>query len=75
MGVKLRELKGFGLDEGVSTRLLVYVSRLIKNGLSAQDACTSAIRYSLTDEEEVMDSIGEIVDLYFGDLDKTEETR
>ena len=46
MGSKLRELKGFGLDEGVSTRLLVYVGRLMRAGLSVQDACTSAIRSS-----------------------------
>jgi nitric oxide reductase NorQ protein len=68
MGSKLRELKGFGLDEGVSTRLLVYVGRLMKAGLPPADACTSAIIQSLTDEEEIIESIREIVALYFGDL-------
>jgi nitric oxide reductase NorQ protein len=68
MGSKLRELKGFGLDEGVSTRLLVYVGRLMKAGLPAIEACTSAISQSLTDEEEIIDSIDNIVNLYFGDL-------
>lgn len=68
MGSKLRELKGFGLDEGVSTRLLVYVGRLMKAGLPAVEACTSAISQSLTDDAEIIDSIDSIVKLYFGEL-------
>ena len=68
MGSKLRQLKGFGLDEGVSTRLLVYVGRLINEGLSPREACTAAISGSLSDEAEVVESIDNIVDLYFGDL-------
>jgi nitric oxide reductase NorQ protein len=68
MGSKLRDLKGFGLDEGVSTRLLVYVGRLIRAGLSPLEACGSAISQSLTDEEEIIESINSNVALYFGDL-------
>ena len=68
MGTKLRELKGFGLEEGVSSRLLVYVGRLMKVGLSPLEACESAISRSLTDEREIMDSIDSVVSLYFGDL-------
>jgi len=68
MGSKLRELKGFGLDEGVSTRLLVYVGRLMQNGLTPLEACSCAITQTLTDEAEIMNSIGDIVNLYFGDL-------
>ena len=68
MGSKLRELKGFGLDEGVSTRLLVYVGRLMKAGLPAVEACSCAISQSLTDDAEIIDSIDSIVKLYFGEL-------
>ncbi len=68
MGAKIRELKGFGLDEGVSSRLLVYVGRLMREGLSAYDACSCAISQTLTDEEEIRNSISDIVKLYFGDL-------
>ena len=68
MGSKLRELKGFGLDEGVSTRLLVYVGRLMQKGLTPLEACSCAITWTLTDEAEIMNSIGDIVNLYFGDL-------
>jgi len=73
MGAKIRELKGFGLDEGASSRLLVYVGRLIVQGLSPLQACTSAISQTLTDEAEVMASIHNIVNLYFGDLIDVEQ--
>jgi len=72
MGSKIRELKGFGLDEGVSSRLLVYVGRLIKEGLTPVEACTCAISHTLTDEEEVWSSIQDIVQLYFGNLMENE---
>lgn len=68
MGEKVRELKGFGLDEGVSTRLLVYVGRLVTGGMSPAKACNAAISQTLTDEAEVVESISNIVKLYFGEL-------
>jgi nitric oxide reductase NorQ protein len=68
MGAKIRELKGFGLDEGVSSRLLVYAGMLMCEGLSPVDACTHAIGQTLTDEHEVMAAIASIVALYYGDL-------
>jgi nitric oxide reductase NorQ protein len=68
MGSKIRELKGFGLDEGVSTRLLVYVGRMMQAGLSPLEACTACISQTLTDDREIMSSIEDIVNLYFGDL-------
>ena len=73
MGSKIRELKGFGLDEGVSSRLLVYVGRLIKEGLTPVEACTCAISHTLTDEAEVWSSIQDIVQLYFGNLMENEQ--
>lgn len=68
MGSKVRELKGYGLDEGVSTRLLVYVGRLITGGLEPVEACDTAITRTLTEEHEVAESIRDIVKLYFGDV-------
>lgn len=68
MGSKIRELHGFGLEEGVSSRLLVYVGRLIKEGLPPAEACTCAISRTLTDDTEVVESIEKIVALYFGDV-------
>jgi len=68
MGAKIRQLKGFGLDEGVSSRLLVYVGRLVQGGLSPIQATRHAISQTLTDEPEVLESIQNIARLYFGDL-------
>ena len=68
VGQKIRELKGFGLDEGVSSRLLVYAGRLMKQGVTPGHACEHAIGQTLTDETEVTASIRDIVALYFGDL-------
>ncbi len=68
MGSKVRELKGYGLDEGVSTRLLVYVGRLITGGLEAVEACEAAITHTLTEERDVAESIRDIVKLYLGDV-------
>jgi nitric oxide reductase NorQ protein len=68
MGQKIRALQGFGLEEGVSSRLLVYVGRLMQEGLSPVKASVHAIAQTLTDDEEVLESIQHIVQLYFGDL-------
>ncbi len=68
MGAKIRQLKGFGLDEGVSSRLLVYVGRLMRGGLSPMDATRHAISQTLSDEPDVLESIQNIAQLYFGDL-------
>jgi nitric oxide reductase NorQ protein len=67
MGARLRELKGFGLEEGVSSRLLVYVGRLMRSGLDPVTACRCAISQTLTDEGEIMDSIEGVVALHFGE--------
>ena len=74
MGSKIREMKGYGLDEGVSTRLLVYTGRLIKAGLPAVDACEAAISQTLTEEPDVLESVRNIVNLYFGELFEEENT-
>ncbi len=68
MGANIRQLRGFGLDEGVSTRLLVYAARLINQGLSPYEACRCAISHTLTDDRDIMQSIIDIVKLYFGDF-------
>ena len=68
MGQRIRSLKGYGLDEGVSSRLLVYVGRLIRAGLDPLTACRCAISQTLSDEREIVASVEDIAKLYFGDL-------
>ncbi|MGE0129479.1 MAG: CbbQ/NirQ/NorQ/GpvN family protein [Blastocatellales bacterium] len=61
IGEKVRNLKGHGLEEGVSTRLLVYAGQLIARGVDPVTACEVAIASPITDDPELQRSIREIV--------------
>ncbi|MDH3494520.1 MAG: CbbQ/NirQ/NorQ/GpvN family protein [Acidobacteriota bacterium] len=61
IGQKVRNLRGHGLEEGVSTRLLIYAAQLIAKGISAADAADVAIVSPITDDKELQRSIREIV--------------
>ena len=61
IGEKVRNLKGHGLEEGVSTRLLVYAAQLIARGIEPVTACEVAIASPITDDAELQRSIREIV--------------
>jgi len=58
---KFRALKGRGLDEGVSTRLLVYAGMLIQKGVEPRRACTVALIRPITDDPEIQKTLEEIV--------------
>lgn len=59
---KLRALKGHDLEEGVSTRLLVYCASLVDAGLSIREAVRSAMIEPLTDEPDVRAGLLEVAD-------------
>jgi nitric oxide reductase NorQ protein len=61
LGEKVRHLKASGLEEGVSTRLLIYAGELIRQGISPRRASTVAVTWSLTDELDSKRAIDEIV--------------
>ena len=61
LAIKVRNLREYGLSEGVSTRLLIYAGSLITKGVKPIEACISTIVWSLTDERELQDSIEELV--------------
>ena len=65
LGEKIRHLKGHGLQEAASTRLLIYVGKLMVRGVSARRACQVAIVWSLTDDEEIQRSVTEVVNAVF----------
>lgn len=48
-----RRLKGHGLDEGISTRLLVYAATLVGQGMSLRDACRMAMVRPITDDADI----------------------
>jgi len=60
-----RNLKGHGLDEGMSTRLLVYAAQLMSKGISAQAACQMALVTPLTDDPDMRDTLDAAVSTYF----------
>ena len=55
-----RNLKGNGLDEGASTRLLVHAAKLIVTGIDPVVACKSCISQALTDDEEMLTAVNEL---------------
>ena len=48
-----RALRGRGLDEGISTRMLVHAAGLIAESISAHDACAIAMVSPLTDDPDL----------------------
>jgi nitric oxide reductase NorQ protein len=60
-----RNLKGHGLDEGMSTRLLVYAGQLIGKGIDPEAACRMALVRPLTDDPDMRDTLDAAVGTYF----------
>ncbi len=65
LGELTRNLKGQGLDEGASTRLLVHAARLIASGMPPSIACTAAVARALTDETEMTQTLDDLVRAVF----------
>lgn len=63
---RARNLKGHGLDEGISTRLLVYAGQLIVQGLTAKAACSMTMVTPLTDDSDMCDTLNAAVQTFFG---------
>jgi len=55
-----RNLKGQGLEEGASTRLLVHAGKLVHAGIDPVSACRSAIAESITDDSEMLLAVHEL---------------
>ena len=60
-----RNLKGSGLDEGASTRLLVHAAKLMARGIAPRTACHGAIAEALTDDAEMLRAIDELISAIF----------
>ena len=52
-----RNLKGHGLAEGASTRMLIHAGKLIVRGISLPEACNIALIVPITDDLELRDSL------------------
>ncbi|MDK9726105.1 MAG: CbbQ/NirQ/NorQ/GpvN family protein [Sterolibacteriaceae bacterium MAG5] len=65
IGGAARNLKGHGLDEGTSTRLLVYAAKLIRQGVDARDACRMAMARPITDDADIRATLEHAIDAAF----------
>jgi len=65
IGHVARNLKGHGLDEGISTRLLVYAANLIQQGISAPRACRMALVRPITDDADIRQTLDHAIDTVF----------
>ena len=61
IGQKVRNLRGHGLEEGVSTRLLIYAAQMIAKGITPIAAAEVALISPITDDRDLQRSIREIV--------------
>lgn len=55
-----RNLKGSGLEEGASTRLLVHAAKLMHSGIEPGAACRGAISETLTDDPDMLKAVSEL---------------
>lgn len=63
---KLRAMKGQDLEEGVSTRLVVYAATLIAGGMPVERAIRAAMIEPLTDDADVKAGLRDLVTAVFG---------
>jgi nitric oxide reductase NorQ protein len=61
IGQRSRNLKGHGLDEGASTRMLIHAGRLMQRGVTLQSACTTAMVLSITDDPDLREALNEAI--------------
>jgi nitric oxide reductase NorQ protein len=66
IGQSIRNFKHHGLEEGVSTRLLIYAGKLIREGIDAKEACKIAMSQPITDNQDLQRSIDEIIAAIMG---------
>ena len=56
-----RNLRGHGLDEGASTRALIYAGRLLERGATLDAACRMAIVVPITDDPDLRDALSSAI--------------
>jgi nitric oxide reductase NorQ protein len=62
---RARNLKGHGLDEGISTRLLVYAGNLIAKGIEPRAACSMTMVRPLTDDPDMRETLEAAIATFF----------
>ncbi|MBT3276489.1 CbbQ/NirQ/NorQ/GpvN family protein [Candidatus Thioglobus sp.] len=66
LATSMRALKDHDLEEAASTRLLIYTATLIASGMPILEACRAALVEPLTDDQETIDALMEVVNATLG---------
>ncbi|WP_424930471.1 CbbQ/NirQ/NorQ/GpvN family protein [Amaricoccus tamworthensis] len=62
----IRNLSGMDLEEGVSTRLLIYAATLMTDGMSVTQALEAAVVEPLSDEPDVQQALRDLISTIYG---------
>jgi len=65
IATRSRRLKGHGLDEGISTRMLIYAGSLMRQGIEAGPACRVALVRPITDDPDIREALDGVVNAFF----------
>ena len=57
VGERSRNLRGHGLDEGASTRMLIHAARLVGAGIPLPDALRSGVVLPITDDADMREAL------------------
>lgn len=66
LGGHIRALSGMDLEEGVSTRLLIYAATLMASGMGIPQAIEAAIIEPLSDDADMQDALRDLVATVYG---------
>lgn len=61
IGDRSRNLKGHGLDEGASTRMLIQAGRLMARGIDLPQACQVALVLPITDDPDLRRALSDTI--------------
>ena len=57
-----RHLRGHGLDEGASTRMLIHAARLMAAGVSRREALQASIVLPITDDRDIREALSAAIE-------------
>lgn len=66
IGLRSRNLRGHGLDEGASTRMLIQAGRLMNRGIALREACRIALVVPVTDDHDMRVALSRAIEACIG---------
>ena len=66
VAARSRGLRGRGLEEGISTRMLIHAGALINDGIAPHEACNLAMTRPITDDVDILHALDSFITAYFG---------